>query len=133
MIRFLFDTDISSYLVKQRFPALEARVGRLSRNEWAISTVTAAKILFGIQSLPPAHRGRIRATDFLRQTQILDWSLAAAAEYARIRHQLRSQTIGDHDIQIAAHAIALDATLITNNTRHFSRVGAPLRIENWVI
>jgi tRNA(fMet)-specific endonuclease VapC len=33
---------------------------------------------------------------------------------------------------IAAHAIALDATLVTNNTRHFNRIGPPLRIENWL-
>lgn len=51
-----------------------------------------------------------------------------------LRHRLTSsgQPIGAHDILIAAHAVSLGATLVTNNHRHFSRIGDPLVTENWL-
>jgi tRNA(fMet)-specific endonuclease VapC len=52
--------------------------------------------------------------------------------YADIRHRTHNQPLNDRDTFIAAHAIALDATLVTNNTRHFGRMGGGLRLENWL-
>lgn len=60
--------------------------------------------------------------------------MKAARNYGDLRAVL--EKVGtraeDRDLMIAAHAIAIDATLVTNNTRHFSRIGAPLRLENWL-
>lgn len=54
--------------------------------------------------------------------------------YGSLRAKLRhtGQDIGLNDTMIAAHAIALNAILVTNNTRHLSRIGPPLRVENWL-
>jgi tRNA(fMet)-specific endonuclease VapC len=61
------------------------------------------------------------------------WDAEAAGFYADIRHQLvtSGQQIGELDMMIAAHAIALGAVLVTNNTRHYGRIDAPLILENW--
>lgn len=63
----------------------------------------------------------------------LPWENGAAEFYAEIRHQLVSagKPIGELDMMIAAHALALGATLVTNNTRHYQRIAQPLSIENW--
>jgi tRNA(fMet)-specific endonuclease VapC len=89
-------------------------------------------MLVGIASLPPDHRTTLNVNVFLFNADVLDWPSRAATSYAAIRHYTRQQPLQDRDIFIAAHAIALDATLVTNNTRHFTRMGGGLRYENWL-
>jgi len=70
---------------------------------------------------------------FLFSANVLDWPSSAAAAYADIKNRARQQPVAEQDMLIAAHAIALDATLVTNNTRHFGRMGRGLRFENWLV
>ncbi len=62
------------------------------------------------------------------------WGSEAADFHAEIRYQLRaaSTPIGEMEALIAAHALAADAVLVTNNTRHFERIELPLTLENWI-
>jgi tRNA(fMet)-specific endonuclease VapC len=115
VIQYLFDTDTVSYLMRRRFPILRDRLRHTHPESWAISAVTYGESLFGLESLPMFHPARVRALDFLATAQVLDWPVEAAVPYATIRHTLRKQPIGDRDIMIAAHAIAIDAILVTNN------------------
>ncbi|WP_310889368.1 type II toxin-antitoxin system VapC family toxin [Delftia sp. UME58] len=66
-------------------------------------------------------------------TAILPWDARAANQHGQLRAYLRAQDspIGDFDEMIAAHALALDAILVTDNVRHFERIPG-LRIENWL-
>jgi tRNA(fMet)-specific endonuclease VapC len=132
LIRYLLDTDILSYLMRRRFPALNARFDLVAPEDIAISAVTAAEILFGLKTFAPEHPMHMRALRFLDAIQILDWPAEAAAVYADIRFHTKQQPLGERDMMIAAHAIALEATLVTNNTRHFGRIGESLRLENWL-
>ncbi len=52
---------------------------------------------------------------------------------AEIRHQLviAGQPIGEMDTMIAAHSLAAGAVLVTNNTRHYDRIPAPMMLQNW--
>ncbi len=132
MICYLLDTDICSYIAKRNRPAVLKRFDQLRPGEWAVSAITYAEMLFGVASLPPDHRTSLNVRVFLFDADVLDWPSRAAASYAMIRYHTRQQPLQDRDIFIAAHAIALDATLVTNNTRHFSRMGGGLRYENWL-
>jgi tRNA(fMet)-specific endonuclease VapC len=132
MILYLLDTDIVSYLMKRRFVQLQTKFSRMPPEAWAISSITYAEILFGLEAFGPFHHARTRAIGFLGAAQILDWPSDAAPAYAAVRYQLQRQPIGDRDYMIAAHAIALDATLVSNNIRHFGRIGLPLKLENWL-
>jgi tRNA(fMet)-specific endonuclease VapC len=132
VIRYLLDTDICSYLAKRKFPQLQNRLSRIAPEAWAISAITYGEMLFGLEVFPAFHPLRFRTTAFLALAQILDWPSRAAVPYALIRNRTRDQPIGDRDLMIAAHAIDLDATLVTNNTRHYRRIGSPLRFENWI-
>lgn len=71
---------------------------------------------------------------FFRIVRILPWESEAADIYADIRHQLSSsgKPIGELDMMIAAHAVAVGAVLVTNNERHFKAITAPLMLVNWV-
>jgi tRNA(fMet)-specific endonuclease VapC len=132
VIRYLLDTDTCSYIAKRSQPTVLERFAQLCAEDWAISAVTYAEILYGLEPWPLKHPLRIKAKAFLFSAKILDWPTTAAADYAAIRHSNRAQPLHDRDMMIAAHAIALDATLVTNNTRHFSRMGGGLRFENWL-
>lgn len=130
-MRYMLDTNICIYAIKHR----PARViDALRAHEAAgigISNISVAELYFGARK-----SGSIRnlqaLAHFLEPLEIADFDLAAAQKYGAIRHALEAGgiPIGPLDTQIAAHALALDVTLVTNNTREFSRVPG-LRLENW--
>ena len=130
----LLDTDTASYLIKGRTPQVEERLAAIPPSMICISVVTQAELLYGLKALPPAHRLHAGVRQFLKIVRILPWDSAAAEFYADIRHQLvtKGQTIGEMDMMIAAHALAAAAVLVTNNTKHFKRIRAPLALVNWV-
>jgi len=130
------DTDTSSYFIKGRHPHLDnlrARVSSLTHAELAISALTKAELLYGLRRLPDSHDLHVSASSFLSAIQVFDWPDAATDLYAHIRHHLTTtgQLIGELDMLLAAHALSLDAVVVSNNTRHFERLSPPLRIENW--
>jgi predicted nucleic acid-binding protein len=69
---------------------------------------------------------------FLNEVRVLPWTQDAMWHYARQQHALRStgKSIGELDLLIGCHALALDAVCVTNNTREFERIEG-LKLENW--
>ena len=128
----MLDTDIASYVIRGRPESARARFRELESDQLCLSVVSEAELLYGVRA-----RGSLRAlpamvADFLRHLTILDRSRAAAAHYAELRAKLEEQgtPIGNMDLMIAAHARSEEATLVTNNRKHFVRVPG-LKIENW--
>jgi len=130
----MLDTDMASDLIKGRSPAIEARLPTLVPSEVCISVMTRAELQYGLRRLPAEHRLHLAVRQFLKIVRILPWDIDAADWYAIIRHQLVSngQPIGEIDMMIAAHALSAGAILVTNNSRHFDRIEAPLILENWI-
>jgi tRNA(fMet)-specific endonuclease VapC len=130
---YLLDTDIVSYALKAKSKAVENRLKDVPTSQLAVSVVTQAELLYGLKILPGNHPLHSAVRKWLRILSVLSWESAATEFYAEIRHQLSStgQPISELDMMIAAHALALDATLVTNNIRHYERIQAPLRLENW--
>lgn len=129
----LLDTDTASYVIKQRSAAIASRLAEIPPDMVRISVITRAELLYGLKSLPFDHRLHLGVRQFLRIVQAIPWDAEAAEYYADIRHQLVStgRPIGELDMMIAAHALSLGAVLVTNNTRHFERIDAPLTLVNW--
>jgi tRNA(fMet)-specific endonuclease VapC len=129
----MLDTDIASYIIRERSPAIQARMAGVLPSELCVSAVTRAELLYGLKRLPADHRLHLVVRQFLNIIRVLPWDSEAAGFYADIRHQLvtTGQQIGELDMMIAAHALALGAVLVTNNTRHYGRIDAPLILENW--
>jgi tRNA(fMet)-specific endonuclease VapC len=129
----LLDTDIASFIIKARSPAVEAKLAAMPPDRVCVSAVTRAELMYGLKRLPPTHRLHVAVQQFFRIIRVLAWDSDAADWYAEIRHQLTTtgQPIGEMDMMIAAHALSTGAVLVTNNTRHFARVAAPLALANW--
>jgi len=133
-MRYMLDTDISSYIIKGGYGAVEQHLMNTPPSDICISAVTRAELVYGLKALSPKHRLHAAVHRFLRVTTVLAWDAEAADLFAEIKHQLRSAgtPIGEMDMLIAAHAIAADAILVTNNTRHYAHIQLPLVIENWM-
>ncbi len=132
---YLLDTDIASYIIKARTPAIDSKLQDIPPDQLCISAVTRAELMYGLKGLPSGHRLHAGVHQFFNIVPILAWDKEAADHYAEIRHELNTtgQLIGDPDMMIAAHALAIGAVLVTNNIRHFERIASkfPLALENW--
>jgi tRNA(fMet)-specific endonuclease VapC len=131
---YLLDTDSSSYLIRGSHPKLDARVSRVKPGNLAISVITRAELLFGVERKGNPPKLQALVSRFLMQVPSLTWDEPAAASYATIRTALEKQgnAIGNLDMMIAAHAVATESILITNNQRHFARVPL-LQMQNWAV
>ena len=133
MLRYLLDTDICSYAIKRKEPALLARLrAGLVAGEVAISVITRGELLYGLALLPGATTLARAVHAFLDTVPCLDWGRTAADHYAQLRAAQRrtGQPIGYMDTQIAAHALAEKLVLVTNNERHYGLIDG-LVLENW--
>ena len=131
---YLLDTNILIYLIKNQPPAVAERVNRLSPEDWlAMSFVSYAELLMGAERSSQRER-TIQRLERLRQEIIVLYpdNPAICQHYAEQFTSLKAAgtPIGANDLWIACHALAEDATLVTNNTREFQRI-AGLRLENW--
>lgn len=135
MLRYLLDTDICSYAIKRKEAALLGRIREgLIAEEIAISVITRGELLYGLALLPEATSLARAVHAFLDTVPCLDWNKEAANRYAPLRaHQkISGNPIGYMDTQIAAHALAENLTLVTNNERHYGRIDG-LQLVNWAI
>ncbi len=129
---YMLDTDTVSYLVRGKTPALDARVAAVAPKHLCISAATRGELLYGLKLKEGAHRLTQLVDQFLLRVQCVPWDGDAATHFASIAADMHmaSTPIGGMDAMIAGHAMAINAVLVTNNARHFSRV-AGLKIENW--
>lgn len=130
---YLLDTNICIYIINERSAQVLQRVIQAGRESLAISTVTVAELAFGAaKSTRPDSRAKLE--NFLSKFPIVDWDQDAAWIYGNVRKalEIKGQRIGERDLLLACQALALDATMVTNNTREFERVEG-LKMENWVL
>ena len=130
-MRYMLDTDTSSYVIKQRPVSVIQKFEACFPEEISISVVTYAELLFWTKRSEKTDRQIIDS--FVSELVFHRWNKQAAEIYAEIRHDLQTsgKLIGAMDMLIAAHAISLGAILVTNNMAHFSRIKS-LQIDNWV-
>jgi len=132
MLRYLLDTNIVIYVLKQRpievLAAFNAHAARM-----AMSSITLAELLHGAEKSSRVSENLKVIEDFCSRLDILPYGIKAARHYAAIRAALekRGQPIGINDLHIAGHARSEGLVLVTNNMSEFARVPA-LEVENWV-
>jgi tRNA(fMet)-specific endonuclease VapC len=128
----LLDTNTCIYAIRRRPPAVLARLNAARPDEVALSVIVAMELEVGaMRAEARAYAPAVRA--WLSAFNVLPLGDDAREHFARIKCDLmaRGQLIGPMDLLIAAHALALGATLVTNNQREFKRVKG-LKTENWV-
>ncbi len=130
---YLLDTNVVSDLISGRSPMARARFVKLDPGRPpAISVITQAEVLFGLEQRPGASRIRAAFADFSELVQILPWGSAEAAAYARLRAWLRTagKALSLMDLLIAAQAVAADAILVTRDGA-FRHVAPLIETEDW--
>jgi tRNA(fMet)-specific endonuclease VapC len=120
---YLIDTDWVVEYLKGREPVVTV-LPQLRHDGLAISLITFGEIYEGIYAGHDRDQHEAIFWRFLRRVNVLSLNKTILRHFARIRSQLRAQgqLIGDLDLLIAATAIYYDLTLLTHNTRHFSRI-----------
>jgi tRNA(fMet)-specific endonuclease VapC len=128
----LLDTNICIYLINQRPASVLERFQNLRTGDLGVSSVVAAELAYRIEKTN-SERNKRALELFLAPLEIAPFDQECIWIYGQVRAQLEGQgtPIGSLDTMIAAHALALKATLVTNNVREFSRV-PNLVLENWV-
>lgn len=144
---YLLDTDTLIFMIRgikssNRDQARHDRAQKLvdhcrksqaAGDTLAVSAITVAELEFGARQSERSDDELRAVHKILSPFDRFDFdAVQAPARYGDVRHDLESvgQPIGAMDLLIAAHSLSLQATLVTNNTAHFSRVRG-LRIENW--
>jgi tRNA(fMet)-specific endonuclease VapC len=130
--RYMLDTDICIYLAKNRYPQVTARFERLKPEQPVISVITYGELQHGAYKRSDRSRTLSQLAELIQYLPVENLTSSAAQAYGEIRAALEKQgrLIGHNEIWIAAHAMALDVTLATNNEREFLRVTG-LSVENW--
>lgn len=132
MNRYLLDTNIISDVVRNPDGKAARRIERTGAKHICTSIIVAAELRYGCAKKDSA-KLRVRVEGLLDTIPVLPLGHPVDVEYGEIRATLEAagQPIGQNDLLIAAHARALDLTLVTNNVREFQRIAA-LKIENWL-
>ena len=132
MLRFMLDTNICIYAMRNRPRALRDRF-EAEQTSICISAITLAELYFGAESSDRV-QANIKAVErFTAGLPVLPFNAEAAADFGSIRARLKraGAPASPQDMLIGAHARSEGLTLVTNNRREFERMPG-LRVENWV-
>ena len=132
MKRYMLDTDMCSYIIKEHPESVRQRFQKLAMEQLCISVVTYAELIYGVERSSSKRINRPVIEDFVRHLDVMSWDNEAANQYGVIRAELEAAgtLIGAMDMMIAAHAKSIKAVLVTNNQKHFTKVKG-LKIDNW--
>ncbi len=129
----MLDTNIVSYILRGKSIAARVKLAYLESDRVAcLSSISEAELRYGLAKIPDSSK-RIAAVDwFLSRLRILPWGSPEAETYGplRARQEAAGRTIGNMDLLIAAHAISVDAILVTRD-KDFSQVPDLRGTENW--
>ncbi len=128
----MLDTNIVSELARSPFGKCAQKLRKIGVETLCISIVTSAELRFGLmkRGSPKLYQ---QVDAILNELDVIALGKPADEEYARLRVdlELKGIPIGPNDLLIAAHALSIDATLVTANIREFKRVDG-LKVENWM-
>jgi tRNA(fMet)-specific endonuclease VapC len=128
----MLDTNICSYILKNRPPAVKLHFDTVGAVNLCLSSIVLAELYYGAARHPKGATIRREIDDFVSRLNILSWDEAAADHYGDIRANLEKAgtPVGAMDMLIAAHARSCKATLVTSNGREFDRIKG-LTVEDW--
>lgn len=131
-LNYLLDTNICIYIIKKHPISVAHKFEQVTVGEVGMSIVTYGELLYGAYKSQYKKKSLAILEELSSFIVPLPMSTHVSKYYGEIRSQLEQQgkIIGNNDLWIAAHTIALDVKLVTNNVKEFSRI-PQLSIENW--
>jgi tRNA(fMet)-specific endonuclease VapC len=133
MKRYMLDTNICIYIIKKKPMEVFNKFITKKIDDIYISSITLSELEYGVEKSTNKIKNGIALASFLAPVTVLPYASDIAKTYGEIRTSLEKKgtIIGAYDLMIAAHALAKDYVLVTNNLKEFKRVDG-LCIENWV-
>ena len=131
---YLLDTNICIYIIRRNSERVIERLIQKRISDVAISSITLSELEYGVAKSAKPKQNALALAEFLAPLLVIPYDEIAAHRYGHIRAELekRGAPIGSLDMLIAAHALALQTILVTNNESEFNRVPG-LRVENWTV
>lgn len=131
MARYMLDTNMCIYLMKHQPPEVARRFAECYVGDVVMSAITYAELEYGVTVSSAQKRDRSSLAALVDDIPVMGFDAAAGAAYGPIRLATRDSKRDHLDKLIAAHAVSLGVTLVTNNERDFARYPG-LVTENWL-
>ena len=132
MPRYMLDTNMCIYLMKNQPEEVARRFAQCYVGDVVMSSITYAELEYGVIASDNPAEERINLASLVEDIQVIPFDTAAGAAYGPLRMATRDGTKKDAlDKLIAAHAVSLGVTVVTNNEKDFARYPG-LTVENWI-
>ncbi len=133
-MKYLLDTNVCADYISGRYRLVTQHIQDCSPRQLGLSSIVVAELRYGADKSPLRLRHHAHIDILVHEIPTYDFDLAAAGAFGRVRAELERQgeVIGPYDMMIAAHALALDCVLVSDNEHEFRRVSG-LVLENWRI
>jgi len=128
----MLDTNICIYIAKEHPPEVKAHFERLKPGQLVMSAITYGELSYGASKSSQKAKALAQLEELIQDIPAVDLDSRTGQVYGEIRAALEQQgrLIGNNDLWIGAHALAMNLTLVTNNEREFKRIPG-LSVENW--
>jgi tRNA(fMet)-specific endonuclease VapC len=129
---YLLDTDTCIYWLKN-ITSVTNKIQTIGWENICICNITVAELYFGAYNSQKVTENLTRAENFIQNIDVIALDNNAVKKFGELKAELRKigQPVADFDLLIASVAITKNYTLVTNNTRHYSRI-YELKLENWI-
>lgn len=131
MPRYMLDTNMCIYLMKNQPEEVAQRFAQCYVGDVVMSSITYAELEYGVVESADPEKERINLASLVEDIQVIPFDAAAGVAYGPIRLATRDSRQDALDKLIAAHAVALNATVVTNNVKDFAKYPGVL-LENWL-
>lgn len=131
-MKLMLDTNVCIYIIKQQPASVLKRFLEFQIGDIGISSITLSELRYGVAKSSHREKNAKALDEFIIPLEVISFDEEAAHVYGDIRTTLEKAgtPIGAMDMLIAAHAVSLGTTLVTNNTREFRRIPT-LNIIDW--
>jgi len=131
-MKYMLDTNICIYIINERPKHVIEKYKTLNTEDVVISSIVLSELAYGAYKSHHIEKNLLALDEFIIPVRVVPYDTHAGRVFGEIRTTLEKKgtIIGAYDLQIAAHALSINATLVTNNMKEFSRI-KHLRCENW--
>jgi tRNA(fMet)-specific endonuclease VapC len=129
---YLLDTDTCIYWIKN-INSVRNKIQQIGWEQICICNITVAELYFGAYNSQRVVENLTRAENFIRDVEVIAVDNQAVKKFGELKAELRKtgQPVADFDLLIASVSLTRNYILVTNNTRHYSRI-SELKLENWI-
>ncbi len=130
--QYMLDTNMVSFIIKGSITEVRKNLENVPMSSVFISSITEAEILYGVAKRPEATKLHRIVGEFMQRVDVVSWDSGAAAAYAKLRadSEKAGKMLGNMDMLIAAHSIAAEMILVTND-KAFYQFQKVLELEDW--